>query len=830
MAAAEQQQQQGFYVRAITDYYGVAADELDLNEGAIYSVIQTTESGWWYAIDGDGIDGWVPSNYLDKCTDAEQTELLEQQRKNAEQERRKHEEMAAAGAFSVAPDAELDAVGDDNDDEKGGASARMQLEILKRANNFRARQTLKEKAQQGDAQAQAQFAELEQDRKAQQKAQAAQSGYKGRKQSVQNENQQQPTQGQGQGQGQNVIPTSAFSNKQWKSDDQIAKEKGNKNLKWKQEQEAKVAAARKPKMWQQPSEAEMAKLDAHRPALTTVNMVGALPTNKECSDYDVDELLLYLTLNAASQNTFELKSCVGYLAKRAQSGEPARQHILQRNGLNILLNLLACGGDSDIAVSMSCCRAIQLVCESPSAPQYPVEKAAVFYLSTAMRNSFGNPIFCYTAFNCVCNFTHNNDAHRDYIVGGDEFNGKIVDYILEGMNRFRYSEDDITQNHHCEKVQISAMLALQNIAATPRGRSLIGTAGVEVVLDGFLAHVENNAVVSAALGTLINLCADKGNAQHFVRNDGLGYLLNHLQMDSFGGGGDDKIKITICRILRNIALEAETAQMLVQQEELDDVVTALLINADYGSRVFDETLQLTTALVSTLQRDYNQDLNRVMHNLYDKGLFAILCDALDSDAEQEHDKQPNPLVVEIHAHIAAILNAYVLSKNVDIRGLIFESADEYDAHSFVPGKLIGAAHRTPSAALAYSTNSIFFHCLDEALPKATLVRKLLLELGILDYLLKNTKWYRAPDVHDNAIALGCGIVLYYLQTWYVERQSNAIVCDWDLAHYKSYIEALNDYIKSQKLAGTPSQQLQQTQPKLEQFIKAIPVLLKKYPQ
>lgn len=39
-----------FYVRAITDYYGVAADELDLKEGTVYTVIQTTESGWWYAV------------------------------------------------------------------------------------------------------------------------------------------------------------------------------------------------------------------------------------------------------------------------------------------------------------------------------------------------------------------------------------------------------------------------------------------------------------------------------------------------------------------------------------------------------------------------------------------------------------------------------------------------------------------------------------------------------------------------------------------------------------------------------------------------------------
>ena len=97
-----QEKEEEFYVRAITDYYGVAADELDLKESAIYTVIQTTESGWWYAIDEDGIDGWVPSNYLDKCSEPEQRELREQHRKQAEEEARKQAELAAAGAYDIA--------------------------------------------------------------------------------------------------------------------------------------------------------------------------------------------------------------------------------------------------------------------------------------------------------------------------------------------------------------------------------------------------------------------------------------------------------------------------------------------------------------------------------------------------------------------------------------------------------------------------------------------------------------------------------------------------------------------------------------------------------
>lgn len=85
----------------------------------------------------------------------------------------------------------------------------------------------------------------------------------------------------------------------------------------------------------------------------------------------------------------------------------------------------------------------------------------------------------------------------------------------------------VIRHHHCEKVQISACLALQNLAANPRGRELIGNDGVEAVLDGFIAHVENNEVIAATLGTLINLCAAEKSATHFIQNDGLNYLLTY---------------------------------------------------------------------------------------------------------------------------------------------------------------------------------------------------------------------------------------------------------------------------------------------------------------
>ena len=46
-----------FQCRAINDYYASVTDELDLKEDATYTIMQTSPSGWWYAVNSDGEDG-----------------------------------------------------------------------------------------------------------------------------------------------------------------------------------------------------------------------------------------------------------------------------------------------------------------------------------------------------------------------------------------------------------------------------------------------------------------------------------------------------------------------------------------------------------------------------------------------------------------------------------------------------------------------------------------------------------------------------------------------------------------------------------------------------
>eukprot|EP01084_Bolivina_argentea_P157646 274696_1 len=573
------------------------------------------------------------------------------------------------------------------------------------------------------------------------------------------------------------------------------------------------------------------KSDLYTPELTTIKVNEEMDISSYASlsyeKWDIDQLLHYLTINASSDNEFELKSIIGYLGKKAHMTESIRLNILQKNGLNILLYVLKCKGAS-MACSMSCVKVITILCESPNAYKYPSEKNGTFYLVTAFRMSLENPIFAYSACNCLCNFLYNNDKHRQYICA-DKYNQKVIDYIIECMNKFRYSDDN-TKNHHCEKVQIAACLALQNLAGDSNGRKLIGRRGVEALLNGFFAFLKNNKVISASLSVLINLCAYEPNAKHFVRNNGLTYLFTYLT----SGNESDKLKnqITICRILRNMALESTIAETLSERQELDNVIVSLLTNADYATELFYEVVKFVNALITTLQSSgggFNKNLNQLMKNLSERNLFNILVDALEMD--YDIDLQTNKYIIQINAQIAAIINSYILSKDNDVKQIIFNEANQYEPESFIPSKLIQASFVTPSSSLTYYTNSIFFNCMDASV-NTQIIQNILINVGILDYLLENTAWYKSPQVNDNAIALGCGIILCYLQIWYTQHQkhsiNNPIQCDWDLKKYQKSIENFNNFIKNNKIPHTKSQQLKQTQPKLEQFVKAIPVLLKKY--
>ncbi len=398
---------------------------------------------------------------------------------------------------------------------------------------------------------------------------------------------------------------------------------------------------------------------------------------------------------------------------------------------------------------MGCCRAITVLCESDAASRYPAEKNGVYHLTVAVKNGFKNPIFCYAAFNCICNFTHGNPTHKSYIVA-DNHNKDIITYIIEGMQKFRYVEE-VQKNYHCEKVQISASLALQNLAADARGQKLIGSEGVEAVLGGMIAHVEKVEVVSAALGALINLCALTENAEAFLEEDGVEHLETLLQNPDV----PEKSRVTTCKILQNIASSPHTAALLGDNEQTVSVILALLSAADYGSDVYCNVIKLLNTLLIRLR---DQKIKaKILEELFESKLVDCLVDALSHNYEEIIDESKMTVqmvgklkggIAKIYKELATLVSIFVQSTNDDLKKEISSLQ--------VASKLVPPCIDYPTPALLYYGFAIFFHVCDSPDDQITLI-----EEGIL-YFLFETLWYQSPGLDDNAIRLGCGTMIKLL--------------------------------------------------------------------
>ena len=70
----------GFYVKCIAHYVASDEDQLNLEEGEIIFIMKTLDSGWWYGIDSNDNDGWIPSNYVKRLEESQ--EQQQQARKN----------------------------------------------------------------------------------------------------------------------------------------------------------------------------------------------------------------------------------------------------------------------------------------------------------------------------------------------------------------------------------------------------------------------------------------------------------------------------------------------------------------------------------------------------------------------------------------------------------------------------------------------------------------------------------------------------------------------------------------------------------------------------
>ena len=87
-----QEKHNDFLAKAIANYDANTEDELTLQEDAIYSIIQTDESGWWYAMDSNLVSGWAPSNFLQKLDTKEQQKLIKEKTKNSDKDKQKNKQ------------------------------------------------------------------------------------------------------------------------------------------------------------------------------------------------------------------------------------------------------------------------------------------------------------------------------------------------------------------------------------------------------------------------------------------------------------------------------------------------------------------------------------------------------------------------------------------------------------------------------------------------------------------------------------------------------------------------------------------------------------------
>ena len=79
-AVTVSEKERGFYVRARAEYAAADEDQLDLQCDAVLFVLEAMQSGWWYALDEQGRDGWIPSNFVRRCGADEQRALQAQQK------------------------------------------------------------------------------------------------------------------------------------------------------------------------------------------------------------------------------------------------------------------------------------------------------------------------------------------------------------------------------------------------------------------------------------------------------------------------------------------------------------------------------------------------------------------------------------------------------------------------------------------------------------------------------------------------------------------------------------------------------------------------------
>ena len=279
-----------FLAEALADYYAVADDELDLRTGEVYTIIEVSESGWWYALDNENIDGWVPSNYLEKLDAQAQQNYLEEQAEEAkkkkeeeerkkkekeEKKRKKKEEKEKAKAAKKNKNKNKNKNNGNNKNNSGNSDEKTDEH--------------KQYGQTTDAQVtfstvDAKGNKLTTETRPNSRSYAARNGVKS-------------------------------DNWGKKKDDEDNKK--SHQWAWKNKNFVSKDAAKEKEAKERDIEEEKKYASLERPKLTTVNEPDPNPlakfSTKPVNEWSLDEIVDFLTKHPNTNNTFQLKSAIGYL-------------------------------------------------------------------------------------------------------------------------------------------------------------------------------------------------------------------------------------------------------------------------------------------------------------------------------------------------------------------------------------------------------------------------------------------------------------------------------------------------------------------------------------
>jgi flagellar motor protein MotB len=679
-------EEQEFRCRAINDYYASVTDELDLKEGAYYTIMQTSPSGWWYAVNDDGEDGWVPSNYLERVDDEEDVG-------GGGGGANKNDDYKQAAPVEEPDAPEMDNMANPYEESYEDSEQTTTKPAASTNNNNKVQQQQTQQSQPQPSSAnKAPSQSVSQPKQAEVKSQPQQQ--------QQAKAVEQPKQQQ-QSQPSSINKSSNQSQLNMNKSSAASSSTNNNNNKQAQQQQAKQSVVAQP-----------AKSN-------TFNVDDGAP-DKPITDWTVDETLGYLShvVTLDTRNDFKLTQAARFLTQLATDGNKCKE-ILSKKGLDIIFEVMRATA-GDVAIQMSCCAAVVVLCANPASKQYPAKNNGIFQISQGIKDNMNYRPFVVLAFNAVCNFCHDHPTHRSMALETD-----IVEQVIAGMEFHRGKTEGY-------RVHSAGCLALRNIAADPKGQASVGPNGVKTIVNGLNEYKAMKDVVEGSMGVLCNLCALPANGEAFVMGGGIS-LLDSIFDDV---NCTDNVRLAAASVLHNLAANSDTALLLSADEGIDLLVKILKLSA-VDSILFLNTLKVLAALLFKLPEDNKFGGNKkpeVMMHILQKGLSATLNEALQYDNKELQEMCATLLVV--------------------IAQTSPKLAQQLADHD-CPSHLIQPCLNEPTIQTLHCSFAIFFHISD-----AFQNQQRLLEKGIFGLL--GSTWYERDGIRDDTIRIACGIYIKLL--------------------------------------------------------------------